>query len=71
MTDQPILGGSRGRGSGRAPSRFPSDRVCTEPSCHVRVSMYNRNDTCFQHSPIRFPRVRGRIPREIPSVEAQ
>ena len=71
MTYQPIFGGSRDRGSGQAPSRFQSDRVCTEPGCHTRVSIYNRNDTCFHDSPIRFPRVRGRLPRDIPSRESQ
>lgn len=71
MTNQPIRGGNRVQGSDRAPSRFPSDRVCTEPSCHTRVSIYNRNDTCFQHSPIRYPRVRGRISRVISSKEAK
>lgn len=71
MTDQSSVAVSRVHGSGRAPSRFQPDRVCTEPDCHTRVSIYNRNDTCFHHSPIRFPRVRGRLRRDIPSRESQ
>jgi hypothetical protein len=45
---------------GRAPKSFPTGRVCAETDCSTRLSMYNRKDTCFRHSPIRFPRTRGR-----------
>ncbi len=46
--------------SGRAPRRFEADRVCIEPGCRTKLSIYNRNEACFQHSPLRYPRTRGR-----------
>lgn len=69
MTDQPTEVATLVGDPGRAPTRFQAGRICTEPSCETRLSMYNRYTTCFLHSPIRFPRVRGRISRE-PSDEA-
>lgn len=71
MTDQSIVSGNKILGSGRAPGRFQTGRVCTESGCRTLLSKYNRHDTCFQHSPIRFPRVRGRIQRDIASRESQ
>lgn len=44
----------------RAPRRIDGERTCTEPGCATRLSTYNPLDTCFQHSPTRFPRIRGR-----------
>ena len=58
MMNQLVIGGSRARPQGRAPKRFSAARVCAEPDCSTRLTTYNRNDTCFRHSPIRFPRTR-------------
>ncbi len=60
MNTNTIESGHRLRPEGRAPKRFAEGRVCTHPDCGTRLSVYNRRDTCFRHSPIRFPRVRGR-----------
>lgn len=32
------------------------DRRC---ECGRKISMYNPNGTCWEHAPIRFPRIRG------------
>ncbi|GBD84952.1 hypothetical protein BMS3Abin02_01346 [bacterium BMS3Abin02] len=64
MMNQSAVRGTRVRPRGRAPRRFSAERVCVEPDCSTRLSTYNRNDTCFRHSPLRFPRVRGRVKPE-------
>jgi len=60
MITQLDLAGHRVRPYGQAPRRFAVGRVCVEPDCLTRLSTYNRHNTCFRHSPIRFPRTRGR-----------
>lgn len=41
----------------KKPDRVDEARRCW---CGTKLSAYNRNDTCYTHAPIRFPRVRGR-----------
>ncbi len=60
MMNHSVASGSRVRPQGRAPRRVTERKVCAEPDCRTRLSMYNRYDTCFRHSPVRFPRTRGR-----------
>lgn len=59
MTIQSDMSGSKVRPQGRAPRRSSAGKVCVESDCSTRLSTYNHNDTCFRHSPIRFPRTRG------------
>lgn len=50
----PISGNDR-------PSRsFGKNRVCDEPGCKTRLSIYNRGKYCYQHEPMAVPRTRGR-----------
>ncbi|VAW02267.1 hypothetical protein MNBD_ACTINO02-2664 [hydrothermal vent metagenome] len=49
------------RPRGRPAKRFMPGRICIEPECVTLLSTYNPNDMCFRHSPIRFPRTRGRV----------
>ena len=60
MTTDTISSGHRIIPIGQAPRRFTAGRVCAEPECTKKLSTYNRSETCFGHSPIRFPRTRGR-----------
>ena len=60
MTTQSDLTGDSVRPRGRAPKRMAAERVCIESDCATKLSTYNRRDTCFLHSPVRFPRTRGR-----------
>ncbi len=60
MNSQETLTGHRVRMEGRAPKRMEAGRVCAFPGCDTKLSSYNRRDTCYVHSPIRFPRVRER-----------
>lgn len=66
MITQPDLVGSRVRPRARAPSRTTAGRICVDPCCSTRLSIYNKRDTCFHHSPLRFPRTRGRTTSERP-----
>ena len=61
---QLAMSGSKVRPPGRTPKRVTDGKVCIEPDCLTSLSIYNRNDTCFRHSPIRFPRTRGRAKPE-------
>ncbi|HEX9854828.1 MAG TPA: hypothetical protein VGC47_05915 [Acidimicrobiia bacterium] len=44
----------------RAPKAIDGVRVCVARGCDTVLSRYNRKATCHQHSPVKFPRVRGR-----------
>ena len=35
-------------------------RVCAEPGCATRLSVYNPSSHCWQHSDITFPTYRGK-----------
>jgi hypothetical protein len=53
----------RARGIARLPAasrRYAAGRVCSEPGCGTVLSVYNRDATCYAHTPRRTPRLRGR-----------
>ncbi|MBA2337218.1 MAG: hypothetical protein H0V96_05575 [Acidimicrobiia bacterium] len=66
MSDSTALIGTKVSGRRRRPKAVDGLRVCSSPRCSTRLSRYNRNGTCYMHSPITFPRVRG---RDIPVVD--
>lgn len=68
MITQPDQGASKVRRLGRAPSQSSTGRICVDPGCSTELSIYNRRDTCFSHSPLRFPRTRGRPKSERPHL---
>ncbi len=49
------------RGKKRAPKTYPAGRVCVEKECKVKLSRYNRREYCYNHAPVLYPRVRGRV----------
>ena len=49
------------RGKGRKPKVYPVGRVCIQDGCRVKLNRYNRREYCYNHAPIRYPRVRGRV----------
>lgn len=64
------------RPAGAAPARYGSARVCAIAGCATRLSSYNPHHTCFRHTPVRYPRVRGRVrttakPSPRPSANAR
>ena len=58
------LTGRRLTGKRRAPKAVAGRRVCSSPKCDTVMSRYNKKTTCYTHSPVKFPRVRG---REVPT----
>jgi len=44
---------------GRLPRRFARGRVCAEPECNTRLSVYNESEHCALHMVGLMPRVRG------------
>ena len=41
---------------GERPSKaFGEDRVCRQPGCNTKLSMYNNGKYCFQHEPMAVP----------------
>jgi hypothetical protein len=56
-----IMKARKAGGYVRKPGTYPAGRVCSQEDCGTRLSTYNPRLTCRQHTPVRFPRVRGRI----------
>ncbi len=43
------------------PSRTETEgRVCVQPGCETRLSVYNTGLRCWQHAEIHFPNYRGK-----------
>ena len=51
-------------GSERPSKAFAKGRVCKEPGCETRLSMYNSGKYCYAHEPMVVPRTRGKIIRD-------
>ena len=52
---------------GSRPGRTPrpsrtaeGERLCADPGCTTKLSVYNLRTTCWQHTEIAFPNYRGR-----------
>ena len=59
MSDAAVQG-SPFNGSERPSKSYAKNRVCKDPECEVRLSMYNQGSYCYQHEPMAVPRTRGR-----------
>lgn len=44
----------------RPSRRTTAGRVCEEPDCETKLSVYNLKGRCWQHAEIVFPNYRGR-----------
>jgi len=66
MSESTALIGTKVSGRRRRPKAVNGVRICSARSCTTRLSRYNRNGTCYTHSPITFPRVRG---RDVPVID--
>ncbi len=49
------------RGKKRSPKTYPTGRVCIQKGCEVKLNRYNRREHCYNHAPVCYPRVRGRV----------
>ena len=47
-------------GTDRPSRRFTAGRVCKEPGCLTRLSIYNNGKYCSSHEPMVVPRTRGK-----------
>lgn len=56
-----IMKARKAGGYVRKPRTYATDRVCSQQGCDTRLSTYNPRPTCRPHTPVRFPRVRGRV----------
>jgi hypothetical protein len=59
VEDRPVIGEAISSGGGIT-RRFRAGRVCREPGCSTRLSIYNDGDRCSIHEPMSAPRTRGR-----------
>jgi hypothetical protein len=41
--------------------RSSNGRVCGEPDCNTRLSVYNEQEYCSLHAPMVVPRMRGKV----------
>jgi len=58
MDDTTIVG-HRFSSEERSVARFPTGRVCGNPDCRTRLSIYNDGDFCARHEPMTSTRTRG------------
>lgn len=59
MNEQSVRAVASG-GSERPSRSFARGRVCREPGCSTRLSIYNSGRYCYEHEPMAVPRTRGR-----------
>lgn len=55
------LQGERLTSAQRRSGRESEGRVCAEPGCGTRLSVYNDLDHCSLHAPMVVPRMRGKV----------
>ena len=60
-----VIKGSRLGDSARPNRTYDDGRVCAHIGCGTRISIYNRSQYCWQHTPQRFPVVRGDRKRRV------
>jgi hypothetical protein len=60
MSDDGAVRGSPISGANRPSRAFRKGRVCSDPGCETRLSMYNEGKYCYLHEPMITPRTRGR-----------
>ena len=59
MTDERFRGAAV-RTLPRANKRYTSGRVCADPGCGTKLSMYNKWQYCWQHEPVHSYVPRGK-----------
>lgn len=59
MSEQTVTA-TRIEGAERPSRSFGNGRVCRDPECDTRLSMYNSGAYCYEHEPMAVPRTRGK-----------
>jgi hypothetical protein len=60
MVSERAVQGTPFKGSDRPSRSFGKGRVCKDPDCETRLSMYNSGKFCYEHEPMTIPRTRGK-----------
>ena len=60
MVSDRAVQGTPFKGSDRPSRSFGKGRVCKDPDCETRLSMYNSGKYCYEHEPMTIPRTRGK-----------
>jgi len=55
-----MVSAKRIQGRPRKTKQYEVGRVCADDGCNNIMSKYNDNKQCFQHAPLKQPRIRGR-----------
>jgi len=50
--------------AGKAFKTYPLGRLCAKRGCDTILSQYNKGKLCHLHTPIKAPRLRGKMPSE-------
>jgi hypothetical protein len=58
--DDRSLSGERITSTEQPSRRYKPGRVCEEPGCRTKLSIYNDGQFCSLHQPMITPRTRGR-----------
>ena len=56
---------------GRPPRVYQDGRYCTKEGCTTVLSIYNGGKFCYNHLPVKRPRLRGAMPSETMEKEAR
>lgn len=59
-----------GQGGRRRPKVYSIGRECASNMCDTRLSRYNKNEFCFRHAPVKYPRLRGVFTEEYEASRA-
>ena len=54
------VGATSINGNDRPSRAFAKNRICREPGCGTKLSMYNQGKYCYLHEPMAVPRTRGK-----------
>ena len=54
------IGGTGLAGHGRPSRTFRNGRICAEPGCETKLSIYNDDEFCSLHVSPSTPRLRGK-----------
>ncbi|HEX2699529.1 MAG TPA: hypothetical protein VHM89_04910 [Acidimicrobiales bacterium] len=60
MVNERAVQGTPFKGADRPSRSFGAGRVCRDPDCNTRLSMYNSGKYCYEHEPMSVPRTRGK-----------
>ncbi|MBT8212249.1 MAG: hypothetical protein KJN71_03785 [Acidimicrobiia bacterium] len=70
MATTAVMARRPGQGSRRRPKTYGIDRRCHTDTCDTLLSRYNNSEFCFQHAPVKYPRLRGVFTEDFEALRA-